>query len=189
MRSPKKTAATPAPVPAPVPVRGPVRAPFPGPGPGPAYTSVYGSPFGSAYGSTYASAPAPAPAPAPARAPAPAPAPAPARAPAPVPRVVTCIRCHLYWWNDTCDGREPCNNCQADGAGCVHPKCDSFAAGTCKRGDKCKRAHEGDNFDSLDDFRKTLKRVGKKTDTRLVAPSVRAREMSAAGASGSGRSG
>lgn len=126
-------------------------------------------------------------------APTPAPAPVPALAPPGAPvsqhRPVACIRCHLHWWNDTCDGSEPCNNCQADTmaeAECIHPKCENWATGTCKRGNKCKRAHEDDNYGSLENFRKTLKRVGKKTDPKKVAPSVRDKEISAGFASGSG---
>ncbi|KAF2250966.1 hypothetical protein BU26DRAFT_603470 [Trematosphaeria pertusa] len=87
-----------------------------------------------------------------------------------------CENCHLYWWNESCDGGEPCTNCAVNGWHCERPVCENFSRGTCTKR-KCNRAHEGDGFQNLSHDRvgKGLKRKGRATDPHDTPPSKRAK--------------
>lgn len=78
------------------------------------------------------------------------------------PRTVVCLHCHHYFWNDSCDDGEPCQNCVANnryGISCERPKCEHFAnPQNCKNGPGCKRAHRGDPYTSYAEHTKSLKR-------------------------------
>ncbi|KAF2865475.1 hypothetical protein BDV95DRAFT_623759 [Massariosphaeria phaeospora] len=99
-----------------------------------------------------------------------APAPNPAPKPLPTPRFAACTHCHLNWWNASCDGAEPCANCVASGsANCERPPCRDFGGDACKRRyTSCFRAHEESGFGNIAEFKKDLKRRGKKGDAKAA---------------------
>jgi hypothetical protein len=79
---------------------------------------------------------------------------------------VTCVHCHENWWNESCDGGEPCQNCISSKKTCERPRCLNFAAGTCTSA-RCPRVHEGDaRYENVVSKPKTLKRIGKKAEAK-----------------------
>ncbi|KAF1948439.1 hypothetical protein CC80DRAFT_599660 [Byssothecium circinans] len=77
---------------------------------------------------------------------------------------IACLRCHLNWWNDSCDGGQTCQNCTAQGSDCVRPACDKFAAKECARKPRCNRVHAEDGYERTAAFQKDLKRYGRRND-------------------------
>lgn len=104
------------------------------------------------------------------------------RTPAPAePKMLACVNCYQHWWENQCDGGEPCSNCKVEGQPCKRQRCFNFAAGTCDKGSKCPCVHEGHERYQDDGFLveqlkagKRPQRVGKKTEA-AIAPILRQR--------------
>lgn len=97
------------------------------------------------------------------------------------PGKLSCVNCYQHWWENQCDGGQPCSNCNAEGKLCMRQRCYNFASGACDKGSKCPCVHEGDERYQDDDFLlnqgkagKRPQRIGKKTDA-VLAPILRQR--------------
>jgi hypothetical protein len=107
----------------------------------------------------------------------------------PQTRKVSCLHCHSFWWDETCDNNEPCANCVATTAGnaahaCERPKCKNYNdPENCVHKDRCKRAHNTDNYVNLANYQQILRRkFVKKEAVNHPSPALGGNSTTMAGA-------